>query len=465
MEEEIKRKSKMNVKIFKILLLLACITLGILVFLLLFSTTKIAIETGLAMLSLIALIIGIMYVLPVLGVLFVILGIMYLIRALQYKGKKSGKILTVTLIFIFLVISIFLAYYTFIQNGLTDTYEIKVNSKISEVGDSTVKSNLMSRLGNEDIYVKKIILKAYLLSFDEDIYYEENGIGKVDYGNATDIEYGYLKEKGTDISELTRIPYKLFGTAAIVLIVLLCINSIKQYKLFSSNELNKKDTIKIISVIGICILGIIIIIFAAKDYKKHKVYEEYIEEKEENTEIPENTVESDIPKTSDTKDYFISENIGFRVELDNLWRDRYTVEIYTTSDNGQNWEKVDSNLDEVYIGSEFMFLTKDIGFVHDPYGGVDSYDTVKITTDGGQTWNDLNIDKPEEITANNIFFRDLPTMEDEKLKIIAYTVQSAADGVYEYYEFESEDLGESWDFVREVTYSEILKMDREKENQ
>ena len=56
-------------------------------------------------------------------------------------------------------------------------------------------------------------------------------------------------------------------------------------------------------------------------------------------------------------------------------------------------------------------------------------------------------------------------MEGEKLKIIAYTVQSAADGVYEYYEFESEDLGESWDFVREVTYSEILKMDREKENQ
>ena len=323
----------------------------------------------------------------------------------------------------------------------------------------------MSRLGNEDIYVKKIILKAYLLSFDEDIYYEENGEGKVDYGNATDIEYGYLKEKGTDISELTRIPYKLFGTAAIVLIVLLCINSIKQYKLFSSNELSKKDTIKIIFVIGICILGIIIIIFVAKDHKRHKGYDEYIEEQEGNTEIPENTVESDIPKTSDTKDYFISENIGFRVELDNLWRDRYTVEIYTTSDNGQNWEKVDSNLDEVYIGSEFMFLTKDIGFIHDPYDGVDSFDTVKVTLDGGQTWDNLNIDKPEEITANNIFFRELPTMEGEKLKIIAYTVQSAADGVYEYYEFESEDLGESWDFVREVTYSEILKMDREKENQ
>lgn len=464
MNEKNKSKLKIDVKIFKILLLLSCITLGILVFLLIFCTTKIAIETDLTILSGIILIIGIMYVLPVLGVLFVILGIMYLIRALQYKGKKLSKILTVTLIFIFLVISISLSYYTFIENGLTDTYEIKVNSKISEVEDSTIKSNLISRLGNEDIYVKKIILKAYLLSFDEDIYYEENGEGKVDYGNATDIEYSYLREKGTDISELTRIPYKLFGTAAIVLIVLLCINSIKQYKLFSSNELSKKDTIKIIFVIGICILGIIIIIFVAKDHKRHKGYDEYIEEQEGNTEIPENTVESDIPKTSDTKDYFISENIGFKVELDNLWRDRYTVEIYTTSDNGQNWKKVESNLDEAYIGSEFMFLTKDIGFIHDPYGGVDSFDTVKVTLDGGQNWNELNIDKPEEITASNIFFRDLPTMEDGKLKIIAYTVQSVADSLYTYYEFESDDLGESWEFVREVTYSEILEIDREKEN-
>lgn len=226
-------------------------------------------------------------------------------------------------------------------------------------------------------------------------------------------------------------------------------------------EERKKDTIKIVAVIGICILGIVIIMVAAKDYKENKTHGDLIGEQESTSE---NTVESDVPKINDIKTYFISENIGFRIELNNLWRDRYSVTIYTTSNNGTTWNEIDSNLDEVYAGSEFMFLSKDVGFVHDPYGGVDSFDTVKVTLDGGKTWNELNIDKPDEITAKNIFFRDLPEMVDGKLKVIAYTVQSVADSDYTYYEFDSEDLGKSWDFVREVSYGEILKIDRAKEN-
>ena len=226
-------------------------------------------------------------------------------------------------------------------------------------------------------------------------------------------------------------------------------------------EERKKDTIKTVAVIGICILGIIIIIVAAKDYKENKIHENLISEQES---ASKNAVESDVPKTNDTKTYLISENIGFRIELNNLWRDKYSVTIYTTSDNGTTWNKIDSNLDEVYEESEFMFLSKDVGFVHDPYGGVDSFDTVKVTLDGGKNWNKLNIDKQDEITAKNIFFRDLPEMVDGKLKVIAYTVQSVADSDYTYYEFESEDLGKSWDFVREVSYREILEIDRAKEN-
>lgn len=226
-------------------------------------------------------------------------------------------------------------------------------------------------------------------------------------------------------------------------------------------EERKKDTIKTVAVIGICILGIVIIMVAVKDYKENKTHGDLIGEQESTSE---NTVESDVPEINDTKTYFISENVGFRIELNNLWRDRYSVTIYTTSNNGTTWNEIDSNLDEVYAGSEFMFLSKDVGFVHDPYGGVDSFDTVKVTLDGGKTWNELNIDKPDEITAKNIFFRDLPEMVDGKLKVIAYTVQSVADSDYTYYEFDSEDLGKSWDFVREVSYGEILKMDKAKEN-
>ena len=88
MEE--KAKTKIDAKAFKIFLLIACITLGILVFLLMFCTAEIAIKTDIAILAFAVLILGTLYALPVILIIFAILGIMYLIRAGQYKGKNRG---------------------------------------------------------------------------------------------------------------------------------------------------------------------------------------------------------------------------------------------------------------------------------------------------------------------------------------------------------------------------------------
>lgn len=142
--------------------------------------------------------------------------------------------------------------------------------------------------------------------------------------------------------------------------------------------------------------------------------------------------------------------------MKNPFRDRYAVQIYKTEDGGENWEEINTNLSEVYIGSKFMFLNEDVGFLHDPHGGVDSYATLKITTDGGYTWEDVTVNKPEEITEKNIFFKDLPTVDGDKLKVIVYTVRYPNE---KYYEFESTDYGKTWDYVREVSYSEILNQD------
>ena len=73
----------------------------------------------------------------------------------------------------------------------------------------------------------------------ETIYYIEDGKSEMYSSSIDDNEYITLKEKSTDISEITRISYKVFGTTALVLIVLLCINSIQQYNLFSENNIDK----------------------------------------------------------------------------------------------------------------------------------------------------------------------------------------------------------------------------------
>lgn len=459
-------KIKLDEKVFRILLILICIIIGATIFLLLFSTTELAIRKNMALWSIIISGISIVYIFPLLGLIFIDLVIMYIIKAIKYKEKKTQKIIQLIVIFAFFIISLISSVYSFINYAFNNTYEIKINSRISEVDNSFVRENLIKELKNEDVYVKRIILQSKFLSSYETIYYKEDGISKSKKSYIDDNDYLALKEKALDLTKITQYYYKISATTVIVLTILLCTNAIKQYRLFSKNEddISKKDNVKLLIILGVCTIGIILITVVIKDYEKNRNYTNLEENYQNNTETNQNISNDDTLKTSDTQIYDLRENTSFKIELSNLWRDRYTVEIYKTTNNGKNWNKVDSNLNEVYIGSEFMFLNEEIGFVHDPYGGIDSYDIVKITTDGGENWNELNIDKPEKITEENIFFRELPTKSGERLEIIAYTVNPAKSQIYNYYKFESNDLGKSWSFVKEVSYSEILKMDRENNN-
>lgn len=97
-----------------------------------------------------------------------------------------------------------------------------------------------------------------------------------------------------------------------------------------------------------------------------------------------------------------------------------------------------------------MFLDENIGFVHDPYGGVDSYDILKITRDGTKTWEEVKVNKQDIIKENNIFIKNLPTVNGENLEIIAYTVDSTRSPKYKYYKFESRDKGITWNYIEEI---------------
>lgn len=466
---EIDKVKKLNRqrKIFNKSLLICTIVLIAILLMLIFTTSMVYISSGITLMSLFVLALASYYILPIIGAVIIILGIMYILKILDYKEVNKKIILEAVIYSILVLILIASTFYTCTKYFLTNTYEIKVNSNISEISSEVIKDNLQNKLNDENFYVKRIILETSFLNFREKIYYIDDGTNKIKEINIEDVQFSYLKEEATDLTGITQYSYRVLAIVSIVLLIIWYKKISKHYNMFIEYSIKKLDgvegitekstknnskiikrTMIIVSVAIIIVCIILIAIFMDKQEQS------YIDD---NTENILETIDEGI---EENQTYYINDKQGFKIELSNLWRDRYQVTILKTEDGGETWKKIVSNLDEVYIESEFMFISMDIGFVHDPYGGVDGYDTVKITRDGGVTWSDLAINKPETIEEDNVFFRDLPTESDGILKIIAYTVNSARDQKYEYYEFESTDFGGSWNFVREVSYSEIINQEK-----
>lgn len=375
-------KSETIKKIFSIGLGLACAVIILIICALLFSTTNLAIDTGLAFGSLLITVFFSVYLMPVVGAVFLVLAIMYAVKMVKYKEGKAKKVITILGIFVLLVITFVATYITL---------------------------------------------------------------------------YQYLFTRVGDITDTMPFVHKTSGVITIILTIFLYITWTKQFKHIvdaaqeqivqgdpiNGNADNRNKKIIIAVIIIACVAGIVLFLVfdGRKDTKLTNT-----ESEPYNQTAASDMIESE-QANGESETYYVNEEDGFMVYLSNLWRDRYQVTIYKTEDHGENWEEVDTDLDEVYIGSEFKFLSEEIGFVHDPYGGVDSYDTVKITRDGGKTWKELSVNKPSSIKENNIFYKDLPEMVDGKLEIIAYTVAPAESQKYKYYKFESENLGKTWNYV------------------
>lgn len=459
--EELSLKKEGTKKVFCISLGIACAILLIIICTLIFSLTNISIELGTAFIILILTLFLSIYILPAVGVIFIILLIMYIIKMVKYKSKKKKMVIKIITALVLTIITLLSTFYTCLKYSLSSTYEIKINTSIGNMSPGVVKSHLLTELENEEIYVKKIILRSALISFQETIYYTENEENKKYEKSLSDTEYGYLKDKAKDITNLTIYLYRILGIITIALVIFLYLEWKKQFMFITdevekqiiqgNNEIEKgqkyNKTKKIIIATIISTIFTISIILIIIFYNSNNTN---LKNSIENEEIREsNTIENEQDGIW-SKEYYINEKDGFWVYLDNLWRDRYQVTLYKTEDKGENWEQIETDLDEVYIGSEFKFINEEIGFVHDPYGGVDSYDTVKITRDGGKTWNEISVNKPSIIKEKNIFYKSLPEMINGKLEIIAYTVTPAESEKYKYYKFESEDLGKTWEYVKKI---------------
>lgn len=256
---------------------------------------------------------------------------------------------------------------------------------------------------------------------------------------------------------------------AIISLVFFYDNISKQYKSMINSEIGKEENIseeivqkeivasgrkKIImaSIVLAAIIVVFILIVAISDAIKDKKEQERKKELEEffsSYSVPEEE------KTSKDFEYFANESEGILIHMGTPWRDRCLITIKKTEDGGKNWEEIQTNLSEVYEGSTFMFISKNVGFVHDIHGGYDSFANLKRTDDGGYTWKDVKVNKPDVITEKNIFFNGLPTENGDKLELIAYTFDLGRDPEYKYFKFESDDLGETWNFVEEVDKNDL----------
>ena len=256
---------------------------------------------------------------------------------------------------------------------------------------------------------------------------------------------------------------------AIISLVFFYDNISKQYKSMINSEIGKEENIseeivqkeivasgrkKIImaSIVLAAIIVVFILIVAISDAIKDK------KEQERKKELEEFFSSYSVPEEEETSkdfEYFANESEGILIHMGTPWRDRCLITIKKTEDGGKNWEEIQTNLSEVYEGSTFMFISKNVGFVHDIHGGYDSFANLKRTDDGGYTWKDVKVNKPDVITEKNIFFNGLPTENGDKLELIAYTFDLGRDPEYKYFKFESDDLGETWNFVEEVDKNDL----------
>lgn len=256
---------------------------------------------------------------------------------------------------------------------------------------------------------------------------------------------------------------------AIISLVFFYDNISKQYKSMINSEIGKEENISeeivqkeivasgrkkiiIASIVLAAIIVVFILIVAISDAIKDK------KEQERKKELEEFFSSYSVPEEEETSkdfEYFANESEGILIHMGTPWRDRCLITIKKTEDGGKNWEEIQTNLSEVYEGSTFMFISKNVGFVHDIHGGYDSFANLKRTDDGGYTWKDVKVNKPDVITEKNIFFNGLPTENGDKLELIAYTFDLGRDPEYKYFKFESDDLGETWNFVEEVDKNDL----------
>ena len=137
------------------------------------------------------------------------------------------------------------------------------------------------------------------------------------------------------------------------------------------------------------------------------------------------------------------------VYIASILAQRSLIGIQKTTDGAKTWKNQLQMSDRyltIHNGAKYVFLDENIGFINDQGLAGTNGDNreLLVTIDGGKTFVNANIIKPDSIMAENLFVDDIPYIEDNILKVKVYTIDYHDWQDKTYYEFYSDDNGLNW---------------------
>lgn len=182
--------------------------------------------------------------------------------------------------------------------------------------------------------------------------------------------------------------------------------------------------------------------------------DEYYYKKHVNEDI--NTVENNSEKTTSNElieilyENKINDNTIIRVvNKGYILAQRCIIGIEKSTDGGKTWENKlkspDGNM-QIHNGTKFIFLDENIGFINDPglAGTNGTNSELLVTVDGGETFTSSNIIYKNNNEEDNMYIDGLPYIENNVLKLNAYTIDYSKNKEKVYYTLYSIDNGLNW---------------------
>ena len=160
-------------------------------------------------------------------VICIIIAINYILKYVKYKGKKKIKIIKTAVLFIVLVLLLGFGIYSF---PLTNQYEIKVNSYVSDVSNTSVRNFLQDEL-NTNYYVYKIkFIQGFPDDYNAYIYYKDGFSTKVERTFMSDSNYDFIENNAENLTDSLMIKSLVLLLLGNLLYIYFLVYILKEYK-------------------------------------------------------------------------------------------------------------------------------------------------------------------------------------------------------------------------------------------
>lgn len=128
------------------------------------------------------------------------------------------------------------------------------------------------------------------------------------------------------------------------------------------------------------------------------------------------------------------------------------IQIQKTINNGEEWKnQIEGNSMTVNNEAKFVFINENIGFINNLSMFILGNDnnSLLVTVNGGKNFKNANFIFPLDIEDTVFYIKDLPYLEDGKLKVELFAPESIESIDGNYYKFTSIDNGLNWQLNKE----------------